>query len=170
MRAVTPALFILTGMLFLGACGGESRSQQKQVGGCSSDTISLDIDVELSCVDPLSPVRISLLSVKRATDETYLEAASGLVALLGDMGIGICSTPQLIVITGGPCWPRYRIDIRLEKGSEKKFPEIRSMLSRGTLAGFRCSEERPESYGRFFIQAGVGSTDHWTLWYDGPRR
>ena len=156
--------------MLLGACAGNSRSQSTRVGGCSADTFSLEIDVDLSCGDALSPVRISILSVKRERDETYRSAASGLVALLNSMGVGICSVPQLVVISEGPCWPRHRIDFRLEKGSEKSFPEIRSALSGGTLAGLRPSEERPEGYGRFFIQAGVGSTDRWTLWYDGPRR
>ena len=170
MRVVIPVFSILACMLLLAACTGTGRSQTKMVGGCSADTISLEIDIDLSCGGALSPVRISILSVERARDETYRDAASGLVELLGEMGVGICGVPHLVVISEGPCWPRHRIDFRLEKGSETSFPEIRSALSGGTLAGSRPSEERPDSYGRFFIQAGVGSTDHWTLWYDGPRR
>ncbi len=170
MRAVIPLFSFLACMLILGACTGESRSQPKRVGGCSADTFSLEIDIDPSCGSALSPVRISILSVERARDEIYRNAASELVALLDSMGVGICSVPQLVVITEGPCWPRHRIDFRLEKGSEKSFPEIRSALSGGTLAGSCPSEERPGNYGLFFIQAGVGSTDRWTLWYDGPRR
>ncbi len=170
MRAIIPVFSILTCMLLIGACSGDGRSQSKRVGGCSADTLSLEIDVDPSCDDPVSPVRISILSVERASDETYLAAASGLAALLDSMGVSICGMPRLVVISEGPCWPRHRIDFRLEKGSEKSFPEIRSALSDGTLAGSRPSEERPEGYGCFFIQAGVGSTDRWTLWYGCPRR
>jgi len=171
MRAIMPVFSILmTFMLLLCTCTGDGRSEQKLAGGCSADTISLEIDVDTSCDAPLSPVRISILSVQRASDETYRNAASGLVALLDETGVGICGVPHLVVISEGPCWPRHRIDFRLEKGSEKSFPEIRSALSGSSLAGLHPSEDRPESYGRFFIQAGVGSTDHWTLWYDGPRR
>jgi hypothetical protein len=168
MRTIISVFSILACMLLLGGCTGDGHSQQKQVGGCSADTLSLEIDVHPSCKDGLSPVRISILSVQRATDETYRNAASGLVALLDSMGVGICEVPRLVVISEGPCWPRHRIDFRLEKGSEKSFPEIRSALAGGMLAGSSPSEDRPERYGRFFIQAGVGSTDHWTLWYDGP--
>ena len=121
-------------MLLFGACTGAGHSQQKKVGGCSADIISLEIDVVTSCDAPLSPVRISILSVQRASNETYRDAASGLVALLDEMGVGICSVPHLVVISEGPCWPRYRIDFRLEKGSEKSFPGIRSALSGGSLA------------------------------------
>ena len=170
MRAVIPVLFILAGMLFPVACTGDGPPQSRQVGGCSADTISLDIDVDTSCGSALSPVRLSLLSVERVEDETCRDAVSGLVALLDEMGIGICSVPRLIVISEGPCWPRHRIDIRLEKGSEDRFQEIKSALSGGTLAGFRPSEQRPDGYGLFFVQAGFGSTDRWTLWYGRPPR
>jgi hypothetical protein len=169
MRTVIPVFFILACMLLLGACTGNGHSQQKQVGGCSADTLPLEIDVDPSCDGGLSPVRISILSVQQAKDETYRDAASGLVALLDSLGVGICGVPRLVVISDGPCWPRHRIDFRLEKDSEKSFPAIRSALEGGILAGLSPSEERPESYGLFFIQAGVGSTDQWTLWYDGPR-
>ena len=170
MRAIIPLFSVLAFVLILGACTGDGHSQQKQVGGCSADTFSLEIDIDPSCDGPLSPVRISILSVERASDGTYRSAASGLVALLDSMGVAICSVSQLVIINKGPCWPRHRIDFRLEKGSEKSFPEIRSALSGGTLAGSSPSEERPGNYGRFFVQAGVGSTDRWTLWYDGPPR
>jgi hypothetical protein len=170
MRIILPVSSILALSLLLAACTGDGSSQPKRTGGCSADTLSLDIDVDPSCEDHLSPVRISILSVERASDETYLDASSGLAALLDSMGIDICNVPRLVVISEGPCWPRHRIDFRLERGSEKSFSEIRSELSDGTLAGSSPSEERPEGYGLFFIQAGVGSTDRWTLWYDSPRR
>ena len=165
MRTVIPALLILTGTLLLGACKGDGRSQPGQVGGCSADTASLDISVEISCDGAASPARISILSVERAEDKTYLAALSELVVILDEIGIGICGIPRLISITEGPCWPRHRIDIRLEEGSEKFFPEIRSALADGMLAGSRPSEERPEGYGLFFVQAAFGSSDRWTLWY-----
>lgn len=168
MRNIIPVLFILTGILFLDACAGEGRSRTRRIGGCSADTISLDIDVGPSCGDVSSPARLSILSVERANDETYRDAAAGLVALLDEMGIGICNVPRLVVISEGPCWPRHRIDIRLENGSEDSFPAIRSALSAGTLAGSRSSEKRPDDYGLFFVQAGFGSTDRWTLWYGRP--
>ena len=169
MRVVIPVLSLLFGVFFLGACTGEGRSQSKSIGGCVSDTIPMDIAVTISCDDAPSPVRISILSVERAQDGTYMGAASGLVSLLDSLGVGICDVPQLVVIREGPCWPRHRIDISLEKGSEKSFPEIRSALAGGTLAGLRPSENRPEGYGVFFVQAGVGSTDRWILWYDRSR-
>ena len=169
MRTVIPVLFILSGMLFPGACTSDGRSQPKQIGGCACDTIPMDIAVTISCADASSPVRISILSVERAPDGIYRDAASGLVSLLDSLGVGICGVPQFVVIREGPCWPRHRIDIRLEKGSEKRFPLIRSALAGGVLAGLRPSENRPEGYGTFFVQAGVGSTDRWILWYDRSR-
>jgi len=170
MRTVIPIISILFCTLCLCACVGDSRSQPKKpIGGCSADTISLGIDIEPACGDPLSPVRISILSVENAGEETYRAAATELVRLLDTLGVDICAVPRLVVIRDGPCWPRYRIDLRLEKGAEKVFPEIRSALESGTLAGESPSEERPEGYGLFFIQAGVGSTDRWTIWYGQPR-
>lgn len=170
MRTIITVISILFCVLFLCACTGDSRSQSnKPVGGCSADTISLGSDIEPGCDDPLSPARISILSVQDAGEETYRAAASELISLLGELGVDICAVPQLVVIREGPCWPRYRIDIRLEKGSEKAFPEIKSVLTGGTIAGSSPSEERPEGYGLFFIQAGSGSTDRWTLWYDRPQ-
>jgi len=169
MRALIPILSLLFGALLLGACTGDGRSQSKRIGGCISDTIPLDMAVIISCDDASSPVRISILSVERAQDRIYRDAASGLVSLLDSLGIGICSGPKLVIVREGPCWPRHRIDIRLEKGSEKNFPEIRSALAGGTLAGLRPSETRPDGYGLFFVQAGAGSTDRWTLWYDRSR-
>lgn len=169
MRTVISVLSILSGILLLGACAGDGRSQSKQIGGCVCDTIPMDIAVIISCDDSSSPVRISILSVERAPDETYRDAVSGLVSLLDSLGVGICGVPQFVVIREGPCWPRHRIDIRLEKGSEKRFPLIRSALAGGALAGLRPSENRPEGYGTFFVQAVVGSTDRWILWYDRSR-
>jgi hypothetical protein len=170
MRTLIPVSFIIAAALCLVACAGDGRSQQKRVGGCSSDTVSLDIEVEISCPDPVSPVRVSILSVEDAGMETYRQAAEDLVGIIGGSGAGICSLPRLVIITEGPCWPRYRVDIILEKGSEEKLPAIRSALSGTALAGFRPSEERPEDYGKFFVQAAYGSTDRWTLWYPGPSR
>lgn len=168
MRAVITALSLLSGMLLLGACTGESRSQSRRVGGCEADTISMDIGAVISRCDISSPVRISILSVEHAGDETYRKAAAGLVTLLDSLGVGICGVPRLVIIREGPCWPRHRIDFRLEKGSDKLFQEIRSALAGGMLAGSRPSKVRPENYGLFFVQAGVGSTDRWTLWYGRP--
>jgi hypothetical protein len=147
------------------SCGDEGSSQTKKVGGCSSDTLALGMSVELAGCEELSAVRLSILSVEPAGEDTYREAASGLIAMLSGMGVGICEEPRLIVITDGPCWPAHRIDLRLEKGSEKRLPEIKSALEKGSLAGSRPVEKRPDDYGVFFVQAGVGSTDRWTLWY-----
>ena len=169
MRTVITVLLLLSGMLLLGACTGESRSQSRRVGGCAADTIPMDIDAVISCSDISSPVRISILSVEHAGDETYRKAAAGLVTLLDSLGVGICDVPRLVIIREGPCWPRHRIDISLEKGSDKTFPKIKSALAGGMLAGSRPSEDRPGSYGLFFVQAGVGSTDRWTLWYGRQR-
>ena len=168
MRATVIIAALLSGLFLTGACTGNGRSESRRIGGCAADTIPLDMTFVSSCDETSSPVRISILSVERAPDKTYGEAAAGLALLLDSLGVGICGVPQLVVIREGPCWPRHRIDIRLEKGSEKKFPEIRSALTGGTLAGLRPSENRPEGYGMFFIQAGVGSTDRWTLWYAPP--
>ncbi len=170
MRTVIPVISIIFCALFLCACTGDSRSQSKKpVGGCSADTIPIGTDIKPACEDAMSPVRVSILSVENAGEETYRAAATELVRLLDTMGVNICSAPRLVIITDGPCWPRYRIDLRLEKGAEKVFPEIRSALESGTLAGESPSEVRPDGYGLFFIQAGVGSTDRWTLWYGRPR-
>jgi hypothetical protein len=170
MRVIIPALSILAGMLLLGACADDGRSQPGRIGGCTADTFPLDISMDVSCDDPVSPVRISILSVERLQDGDYNAAAAGLISVLDSLGARICGRPQLVVIKEGPCWPRCRIDIRLEKGAERLFPEIRSELENGTLAGSRPSQERPEGYGLFFVQTGVGSTDHWTLWYGRPLR
>lgn len=154
-----PALILAAG------CSQESSSGTKRVGGCSSDTVSLDMDIELAeCAGP-TPVRLSILSVEPAGTETYRDAAAGLASLLARMGIGVCSRPQLVIVTDGPCWPSHRIDFRLERGSEERFEEIKAALEGGTLAGARPVEKRPDDFGRFFVQAGFGSTDRWTLWY-----
>ena len=171
MRTVIPVISILFCALCLCACTSDSRSQSKKpVGGCSADTISLGTDIEPACEVAISPVRISILSVENAGEETYRTAVTELVDLLDTLDIDICAPPRLVTITDGPCWPRYRIDLRLEKGAEKIFPKIRSALKTGTLAGESPSEARPDGYGLFFIQAGVGSTDRWTLWYGRPRQ
>jgi hypothetical protein len=165
MRDLIIPLIIAAIALTAASCGDEGSSQTKKVGGCSSDTLAVGVSVELAgCAGP-SPVRLSILSVEPAGEDTYREAASGLVAMLSGMGVGICEQPRLIVITDGPCWPAYRIDLRLEKGSEKRFGEIRDALEKGSLAGSRPVEKRPDDYGIFFVQAGVGSSDRWTLWY-----
>ncbi len=169
MRVTVTIAALLSGLFLTGACTGDGRSESRRVGGCAADTIPLDVTVAPSCDETSSHVRISILSVERAPDETYGEAAAGLVSLLDSLEVGICGVPQLVVIREGPCWPRHRIDIRLEKGSEKRFPEIRSDLTEGSLAGLRPSEKRPEGYGTFFVQAVVGSIDRWTLWYAPPR-
>jgi hypothetical protein len=170
MRAIITALSILTGILLLGACTDDGRSQPGLIGGCAADTFPLHVSADISCEGPASPVRISILSVERLEDGDYDAAAAGLIAVLDSLGARICGLPRLVVITEGPCWPRCRIDIRMEKGAERFFPEVRSRLESGTLAGSHPSEERPADYGLFFVQAGVGSTDLWTLWYDRPRR
>lgn len=170
MRAVIPVLCILSATLLSGSCTGDSRSEPKRVGGCIADTISLDTDFDVSCDEISSPVRISILSVEDAGADTYRKAAAGLAGLLCTLEIDICAAPQLVVIQKGPCWPRYRVDFRLGKGSESRLEEIRSVLSDGMLAGSSPSEERPDGYGLFFVQAGVGSTDRWTIWYARPQR
>jgi len=170
MRAIIPALSILTGMLLLGACADDSRSQQRRIGGCSADTFSLDISMDISHEDAASPARISILSVERLQDADYAAAAAGLLSVLDSIGVRVCARPCLVIIREGPCWPRCRIDMRLEKGAERFFPEIRSALKNGTLAGSDPSEERPDGYGVFFVQAVIGSTDQWTLWYGRKRR
>jgi len=165
MRRRILQLIVIPAVILAGGCSQESSSETKRVGGCSSDTVSLDMDIELADCGGPTPVRLSILSVGPADGETYREAASGLAALLTRMGVGICSRPQLVIITDGPCWPSHRIDFRLEKGSEKRFGEIRSALEGGSLAGARPVGERPDDFGLFFVQAGIGSTDRWTLWY-----
>ena len=169
MRAAVTIAALLSGLFLTGACTGEGHSESKSIGGCTADTIPLDMTFISSCDETSSHERISILSLERAPFEVYREAAAGLVSILDSLGVGICGVPQLVVIREGPCWPRHRIDIRLEKGSEKKFPGIRSDLTGGSLAGLCPSEKRPEGYGIFFVQAVVGSTDRWTLWYAPPR-
>lgn len=169
MRIALTIAVLLSGLFLTGACTGNGRSESRRVGGCTADTIPLDMTFISSCDGNSSHVRISILSVERAPVELYREAAAGLISILDSHGVGICGVPHLVVILEGPCWPRHRIDIRLEKGSEKIFPEIRSALAGGALARLRPSEERPEGYGIFFVQAAVGSTDRWTLWYAPPR-
>ena len=169
MRVAVAIAALLSGLFLTGACTSDGRSESRNIGGCTVDTIPLDMTVVSSCDATSSHLRISILSVERAPDETYRAAAAGLASLLDSLGIGICGVPQLVVIREGPCWPRHRIDIRLESGSEKSFPVIRSALAGGTLAGLRPSENRPEGYGTFFVQAAAGSTDRWTLWYALPQ-
>jgi hypothetical protein len=182
--AIVTATF-LSCLLFTGACtddgqkdsNGNGRSmsagggepESGRIGGCSADTIPLDMSVVPSCDETSSHVRISILSVERAPDGIYVAAAEGLASLLDSIGAGICGVPRLVVIREGPCWPRHRIDFRLESESEKSLARIREALAEGMLAGLRPSQDRPEGYGTFFVQACVGSSDRWTLWYPCDR-
>ena len=120
MRVSPVITVLLSGILFAGSCTGDGHSESSRVGGCSADTIPLEMNIVSSCDETSSHIRISILSVERAPAEMYREAAAGLASVLDSLGIGICGVPQLIVIRKGPCWPRYRIDFRLEKKSEKK--------------------------------------------------
>ncbi len=167
---ISPVIpLLLSGILFAGSCTGDGHSESRRVGGCSADTIPLEMNIVSSCDETSSHIRISILSVERVPVEMYREAAAGLASVLDSLGVGICGVPQLIVIREGPCWPRHRIDFRLEKESEKIIPGIRSALAGSMLGGLRPSEKRPEGYGVFFVQATVGSTDRWTLWYPAAR-
>jgi len=167
---ISPVIpLLLSGILFAGSCTGDGHSESTRVGGCSADTIPLEMNIVSSCDETSSHIRISILSVKRVPVEMYREAAAGLASVLDSLGVGICGVPQLIVIREGPCWPRHRIDFRLERESEKSIPGIRSALAGGMLGGLRPSEKRPEGYGVFFVQATVGSSDRWTLWYPAAR-
>ncbi len=170
MRVVITALLILSAAAVLGACGGQERStSRKRTGGCKADTFPLESCATVSCDDSSSPVRISILSVERADDSVYREAAASLAAVLDTLGVRLCAPPNLVVISEGPCWPRYRIDFRVDREAGKDLGRIRSLLEAGTLAGLKPAAERPPGYGLFFVQAAVGSSDRWTLWY-GSRR
>jgi hypothetical protein len=171
MKRAALGTLILSLLIAAAACRGDGRSQSGgqdrpgPVGGCASDTIPLDLGITAAGGGGVSPDRVSILSVERAGDETYLEAAGALAAVLDSLGIEIVNTPVLTVVREGPCWPRCRIDFRVEKGASKRFPEVKAMLEGSEIGGMVPALERPDGYGVFFVQAASGSTDRWTLWY-----
>jgi hypothetical protein len=152
-----------------GACSGDASKGKKakpgSMGGCAYDTISLGIEDRAGCSGGGSHIRISILSVDRVGDDIYSGAAAEVLSIIDSLGVKVCGKINLAVLSEGPCWPRHRIDIRLERGAERMLPEIRSILSGRSIAGFAPAAKRPDEYGSFFIQAAVGSSDRWTVWF-----
>jgi hypothetical protein len=171
MRCALPALALLLCAALLVSCTGEASDQEKpgakKVGGCLSDTIMLGIPDRPDCPGGASHVRISILSVEQDGEDFYRTAAAGLLSLLDSLEVAACGRICLTVNRSGPCWPRYRVEIRLDKDSAKRLPDVRGALAEFPLVGLLPSTERPSNYGDFFVQAAVGSSDSWTLWYSG---
>ena len=170
MKRAASIILIVSIFITAVSCGG-GRSQSggkdrpKPVGGCAIDTVPLGLRAGSGCGGKATPDRISILSVERAPDGTYEEAAGVLFSVLDSLGIDVCNDPVLAIVREGPCWPRFRVDLRLEKGSSKQFDRIRTVLEDSAICGIIPHGERLEGYGTFFIQAASGSSDRWTLWY-----
>lgn len=172
MRIRRLSILLPASIIILAACTSEAQDKKSQpektVGGCACDTLPLGIEGRASCEGAAFPVRVSILSVEDAGIETYRSAAEGLLSLLDSLQVPCCGGADLAVMSRGPCWPRYRVDIRMAGGSESALPAIRSALEGRRLAGLSPSGDRPDDYGLFFVQAGFGSSDVWTLWYTAP--
>ena len=159
----------LISALALTCCSGASSDQsgdenKQRVGGCRIDTIPLGLSLEKTGAEAPCD-RLTLKAVDDPGRETLKRAALELTALLDSMKVQILGRSELIRVMEGPCWPQFRIVIEVDLVSEEKSGKVREAMLSGRLAGISPSRERGEDYGDFFVTAGRGSSDWWTLWY-----
>lgn len=152
------------------SCGSSVKSDRNRtrVGGCLVDTIDAGLKLAGKEV-PKGAARLSIKSTKDAGMEVFVKAAEELSAILDSLGVTVFRRSDLVHVRSGPCWPAYRITIEIDVLEERSTERIRSSLLSHNIAGMKSSTERPEGYGTFFITAGKGSSDWWTVWYHGDR-
>ncbi len=154
--------------LFPAACVGTTSSKhEKKVGGCEIDTISLGIKMERGEAPSRKAARIEILSLEFIGDKLYKQIAEELTSLLDSLKITIYSRSELLHIKKGPCWPPYRITLRIDATRSKHTETLCSELLKTPLADCSPSTERAKGYGLFFVTCGRGDKDWWTLWYTG---
>ncbi len=169
MLKILSAIFLLlvTGT----ACGGQSHMQKhdRKVGGCAVDTIPLGLGTQKT--DPGRVVEhLVIKAVHDAGHETFVRAAGDLALVLKSAGVTVYDRSELIHVTEGACWPPWRITFDVDLGGPERSEATRKLLLGSTIAGLEAAEKRPDDYGRFFISAGKGSSDLWTVWFAGDDR
>lgn len=165
LRIAFPILFLL---MTTAACGGQTQMQKHdmKVGGCVIDTIPLGLDMPKS--DPgRIPERITIKAVHDAGRETFVRAARELAEILRASGVAVFGRSELIHVTEGACWPPWMITFEVDLQGAEKVEAARKAVLGSSIAGLQASETRPGDYGRFFVSAGKGSSDLWTVWFDG---
>ncbi|HSG28070.1 MAG TPA: hypothetical protein VLA34_06285 [Candidatus Krumholzibacterium sp.] len=168
-----PAFLRIPGLLALAlavtCCGGASSNQsgqrsEKKVGGCEVDTVSLGLYLKREAAVRV-PDRISVRSTRDIGHEKMREAALELTEALDSLGVKVVGRSELLHILEGPCWPEFSISIEVDLVSRDNSERIRDALAAARIAGLLPSLDRGEDYGDFFVTAGRGSSDWWTLWY-----
>jgi hypothetical protein len=163
MRAVT---CITIAFLIAASCSGASSDrEEKKLGGCVIDTITIGTGLVRAPAPRGRAARIEILSLTPVGEERYRRAAAGLAAVLDSAGISVYSRSELLHVERGPCWPAYRITFLIDVESRGHSERIRDALGRTRIAGVAPATERPENYGFFFITCGKGDRDWWTVWY-----
>lgn len=159
-------------LILISACGGgasSERQKERKVGGCEIDTVSLGLSGGDREAAGKSDVRVSILSVRRAPEATWIEAHHAVSGLVDSLGGKVVWSGELTIVREGPCWPRCRIDMLVTGLGDGAAP-LREALLETPIGGASPSVERPEGYGLLFVQAGRGSSDIWTVWYSNDRR
>ncbi len=160
---------LLTLALAVTCCGGASSNQsgqrsERKVGGCEVDTVSLGLYMKRAETGKV-PDRISVRSTRDIGHEKMREAALELTEALDSLGVRIVGRSELLQIVKGPCWPEFSISIEVDLVSRDNSERIRDALAASRIAGLLPSPDRGGDYGEFFVTAGRGSSDWWTLWY-----
>lgn len=158
-------LTVLLILIPISCCGQSSRKRPEMVGGCKVDTIRAGLAMTRKAPDPKNAYRLTVKSTGKISTDDLAACAEDLTAVLDSIGIGIASRSGIIHIVEGPCWPKYSVVFRPDNANIGDFDRIRQVLMERPVRGHGAQAERPEGYGLFFITAGSGSSDLWTVWY-----
>ncbi len=160
LRITIPFLCIM----LIGCTSQSSDKQDRRIGGCVLDTINVGLSFKGSATAGRTPDRITIKATKDPGKDLFALCAGNLTDILDSIGIMVYERSDIIHIVSGPCWPAYSIVFRVD-GSGGRFDRLREELLAIPVAGHFPSDQRPEEYGSFFITAGRGSSDLWTVWY-----
>jgi hypothetical protein len=173
--AARAAIIIALAVSFALSCSDASSDRQderkggeKKIGGCLIDTIAIGTGFVRHEAPRGTAAWIEVLSLKELGAELFRQTAEELTTLLDTLGIPVYTRSELLHVKRGPCWPAYRVGLRINVESKKLSEPIREALLGMQIAGATSAAERPKGYGLFFISCGAADRDWWTVWYEVP--
>ncbi|MBN2069917.1 MAG: hypothetical protein JW814_00555 [Candidatus Krumholzibacteriota bacterium] len=153
--------------VILTGCGIHSSDREnKRVGGCALDTIRAGLEMNDLSVLQQTPFRITIKSTSDRGKAAFTIYALDLTARLDSLDIPIAGRSDIIHVVSGPCWPEFSVIFRIAPPADDILDLLRLNLLTGEIGGHAPRENRPENFGAFFITAGRGSSDLWTVWYE----
>ncbi|HEY5132949.1 MAG TPA: hypothetical protein VII85_04620 [Candidatus Krumholzibacteriaceae bacterium] len=151
------------------SCGkgksGSRAGQNKKVGACDIDTITIGTGITPAEEAPAGAAWIRVNAVDSVGNDLFKKAADDLKEALEQQAVPIYSCTELTHVKSGPCWPAYSVEFRINL-TERAADEFHRFLEQTAIANKRPAAERPQDYGQFFISCGMGSSDWWTVWYE----